>query len=257
MPVHFIHLSKTGGSAIKQAIREADQPETRFGKIFLHPHPRTLDELPEDHHVFFTVRDPIARFVSAFNSRLRKGQPKYFREWSKGEREVFQTFESPQALAAGLASPDRGTRAKAIRAMSDIRQLRREMALWLQGPALLKRRRSHIVYIARQETLAEDWEQIKEVLGYSSDLALPSNPKAAHRTDESFDRGLDAAAIKALTKWYARDYRLLNYCEKLRRERGWGSPVGELPSAPGQLAAEAEWALRRVKRRVARLLTST
>ena len=257
MPVHFIHLSKTAGSAIKQAIQEAGQPETRFGKIFLHPHPRTLDELPEDHHLFFTVRDPIARFVSAFNSRLRKGQPKYFREWSKGEREIFQTFETPQALAAGLTSPDRDTRAKAIRAMSEIRQLRREMALWLEGPALLKRRSSHIVYIARQETLAEDWEQIKQILGYPSDLALPSDPKAAHRTDGSFDRGLNEAATKALTKWYARDYRLLAYCEKLRRERGWGSPVGELPSAPGLVAAEAAWAFQRVKRRVARLRAST
>jgi hypothetical protein len=252
MPVHFIHLSKTGGSAIKQAIRDAGEPETKFGKIFLHPHPRTLDELPEDHHVFFTVRDPIARFVSSFYSRLRKGAPKYFREWTTGEAEAFAVFQTPQALAAGLASPDREIRAKARTAMTEIRQLKRDMARWLESPALLRHRRGHIIYIARQETLAEDWELLKPILGYPSDIALPLDPKAAHRGASSDDRQLDETATRALVKWYAMDYRLLAYCEKLRRQHDWGSPVGKLPSTSSLLTGQAGWALRRFKRRVLR-----
>jgi hypothetical protein len=256
MPVHFIHLSKTGGSAIKQAIRDAGEPETKFGKIFLHPHPRTLDELPEDHHVFFTVRDPIARFVSSFYSRLRKGRPKYFRDWTTGEEEAFGIFKTPQALGAGLASSDHKTRAAARTAMTEIRQLRRDLAKWLYSPALLKRRSDHIVYVARQETLAEDWELLKPILGYSSDIALPSDPKASHRGAESEDRSLDETATRALVKWYAGDYRLLAYCDKLRQERHWGSPMGELPSGATLLAAQAEGVLRRLKGRVSRARVS-
>jgi hypothetical protein len=251
MPVHFIHISKTGGTAIKEAIRDAGEPETRFGKIFLHPHPRLLDELPEDHHVFFTVRDPIARFVSSFYSRLRKGRPKYFREWTAGEEEAFAVFKTPHALAAGLASPDHEIRAKAETAMGEIRQLRnRGLDRWLESPALLKHRSDRIVYIARQETLAEDWELLKQELGYPQGLPLPADPKAAHRGDTSDDRSLDESGKRALVKWYAKDYRLLAYCDKLRRDRNWGSPVGELPSTPTLLAGQAKWALRRLKRRV-------
>ena len=250
MPLHFIHISKTAGSAIKEAIRDAGEPATKFGKVFLHPHPRKLYELPEDHHVFFTVRDPIARFVSAFFSRLRKGQPTYFREWTAGEEEAFAVFKTPQDLAAGLASHDSETRAAADTAMKEIRQLRnRDLARWLESPALLKRRSDHIVYIARQETLAEDWEVLREILGYPRDIALPADPKVAHRGNKSDDRGLDETARRALVKWYARDYRILAYCDKLRRDRNWGS-VGELPSSPSLLVGQAEEMFRRLKRRV-------
>jgi len=252
MPVHFIHVGKTGGSAIKQAIREAGEPETRFGKIFLHPHPFTLAEVPPDHPVFFSVRDPMARFVSSFYSRLRKGRPKYFREWTDSEREVFTLFETPQALAAGLVSSDAPIRTKALAAMSEIRQLRREMRIWLESPALLKQRSGSIVYIARQETLAQDWEQIKEVLALPDDLELPSDPKAAHRSGGSEDRSLDQTATRALMRWYAKDYRLLAFCERLRRERGWGSPV-EGPTTGTMIASQASWALLRLRRRVSQI----
>jgi hypothetical protein len=252
MPVHFIHISKTGGSAIKEAIRGAGATETRFGKLFLHPHPFTLDEVPEDHHVFFAVRDPIARFASSFYSRLRKGRPKYFRDWTDGEREAFEVFKTPQALASGLVSPDSELRAKATRAMSEIKHVKRPIAKWLEDPALLKGRDDRIVYIARQETLSEDWKQIVQILDFPSQLSLPSNEKDAHQGHESEERTLDKTATRALRGWYAKDYQLLAYCEKLRLERGWGSPVDGAPSTGDLLTARAEWAYHKVKRRVLR-----
>lgn len=239
MPVHFIHISKTGGSAIKHAIRSVGEPETPYGPIHLHPHPTKLDEIPEDHHVFFSVRDPIARFVSSFYSRKRKGQPNYFRDWNEEEELAFAAFDAPQDLGAALASDDETMRSHAVAAMRGIRQVRRNMSRWLHGTRLLRRRRARIIHIVRQETLEEDWGQIKSLLGLPEDLPLPEDPVVAHRAPGSEDRRLDETARKALVDWYARDYRLLTYCEKLRRQRGWGSPGDDLPALPRLAVAEA------------------
>ena len=44
-------------------------------EIVLHSHDCELRQIPSGDKVFFTVRDPIDRFVSGFNSRKRRGQP--------------------------------------------------------------------------------------------------------------------------------------------------------------------------------------
>jgi Sulfotransferase family len=254
MPVHFLHISKTGGSAMKDAIRSIGEPETSYGKLHLHPHPFTLEEVPEDHHVFFCVRDPMTRFVSSFYSRMRKSRPRYFHDWNDAEREAFEIFDTPRALAAALESSNEDLRARAEAAMGGIQQVRRHLTKWLRDPILLKRRRSQIVYIARQETLDEDWEQLKDVLGLPQDLILPSDPKSAHRGPSDEDRRLDETAKRALSNWYAQDYLVLGFCEQLRRKRGWGSPVGDVPPALSQVKPQAELAFRRLKRRVRRVM---
>lgn len=246
MPAHFLHISKTGGSAIKQAIRSAGEPETKFGKLHLQPHPFTLAEVPMDHEVFFCLRDPVSRFVSSFYSRKRQGRPKYFRKWNQEERVAFQIFETPQELGTALAGRDREARRQAVAALEGLRQVKRGLGKWLSNTTVLKRRSSKIIYIARQETLDEDWEQLKEVLGYPADLQLPADEKTAHRGTEDEDRSLDDTARQALVRWYARDYLLLDYCEQLRRDRGWGRPVGELPSLSLKLSGHADRAVSKL-----------
>ena len=61
--------------------------------------------------VAFFVRHPVSRFVSGFNSRMRKGRPRRNVEWSEGERWSFERFRTPDELARALASADPGARA--------------------------------------------------------------------------------------------------------------------------------------------------
>lgn len=253
MPLHFIHISKTGGSAIKQAIRSADVSETPFGRLHLHPHPYKLEEVPEDHPVFFCVRDPVSRFMSSFYSRKRKGRPKYFRDWNEVERAAFEIFETPQALGTALASSDPQVRGRAETALNGMRQVKRGLRRWLNSPTFLRRRRDQIVYIARQETLTDEWDQMKEVLGLPTALQLPSGREEAHRGDEDEDRRLDPIARKALTKWYGHDYLVISYCDKLRVERGWGKPVGESPPVSILVSAQAKRILGSIKRNLERV----
>lgn len=99
---HFLHIGKTGGSAIKSVLE--DYKAVANYRIVLHEHDTVLDDIPPGEKVFFCLRDPISRFVSGFYSRKRKGQPRYYSEWSDFERQVFETFETPNDLAEALGA---------------------------------------------------------------------------------------------------------------------------------------------------------
>lgn len=232
MTLHFVHVGKTGGTAIKQALlshrlayrheRNAHKlPVGPYGRIHLHKHRFRLGDVPPGDFVFFCVRDPIARFVSGFYSRLNKGQPHFYYEWSDGERVAFEAFPTPRALAAALAAADRDERRLAIMAMRSIRHLG-GIERTLVSPRYVRARLGQIVYIARQETLDRDWEQLKRLLELPLDIELPSGVRA-HRRDPSLFADIDEAGMRALRDWYARDYRIVTYCERVRRWHGWGA----------------------------------
>jgi hypothetical protein len=63
--VHFLHLPKTGGTAIKFAI----EPYLMRGLyvILTHPHEFKLRDVPTGERVCFVLRDPVARFGWRFN----------------------------------------------------------------------------------------------------------------------------------------------------------------------------------------------
>jgi Sulfotransferase family len=239
--LHFLHIGKTGGTAIKRALWRARlaywleenshrAPETPYGRIKLHKHSFGLRDVPADDYVFFCVRDPIARFFSGFNSRRNKGQPTYYFEWSPAEKNAFEAFPTAHALAASLASDDKDERRLAEWAMSHIRHLG-PMGRRLGSPRQVRSKLKQIVYIGRQETLEADWRQIKTLLSLPPDVELPSDPAVAHLGRPRDDTSLDTAARDALHRWYKRDFKLLELCEKIRTERGWGIGPNELRHA--------------------------
>jgi Sulfotransferase family len=231
--LHFVHIGKTGGTAIKHAlasrrlaygnVRKAHRaPETPYGRIQLHRHRFRLGDVPHEDFVFFCVRDPIARFVSGFYGRLNKGQPRYYYEWSAMEREAFEAFPTPGRLAAALGGADLDERRRAEMAMRTIRHLG-SLERPLGSPRQVQARLGQIVYIARQETLDRDWDQLKRLLELPADVELPSCSVRSNRRDPSLAPAIDEAGMQALRAWYARDYKLVNYCEQVRRWRGWGT----------------------------------
>jgi Sulfotransferase family len=236
MNLHFIHVGKTGGTAIKEALREAglavEGPESRYvqratcvpstpyGQIVLHNHPFKLRHVPADDFAFFFLRDPITRFVSGFASRLRKGQPRYSIEWTQKERVIFERFPTPQSLAHGVGSKDEDEQELARWAINHIQHLRR-FSRQVGDARLLYASLPRIVYIGRQETLDSDWRRLKPMLGLPDYLELPTDPVAAHRGDASVDASLDDSAIEILRDWYKADYKLLGICDRFRARNGW------------------------------------
>jgi hypothetical protein len=231
MAAHFLHVGKTGGTAIKGALRSAGLPHTPYGPLRLHRHRYTLADVPEGHKVFFCLRDPINRYLSGFYSRLRKGQPRFYYEWTTKEATAFEAFPTPQALAGALASDIQKIHRQAVRAMGAIRHVNRPIGYTLGSTDDFLARREDVVFIARQETLGADWPHLKAALGLPPELDLPADPERAHRGGPSEDRSLDEAQRRALTEWYATDYELLDLCERLRRERGWAPDPNDAPSS--------------------------
>jgi len=259
MTLHFVHIGKTGGTAIKNALRDAGLaywrdhkrhavPETPYGRIKLHHHRFRLHDLPDGDHVFFCVRDPVSRFVSAFYSRRSQGREAYSGRfpWSPDEERAFERFSTPQQLALALSADDADEREFAEWSMGRIRHLGFQRH-YTGPPDHVRARLSRIVYVARQETLNSDWEQLKALLELPADIELPTDPARAHRRDASEDDSLNRAAVQSLRRWYARDYGLLTFLDDLRAERGWGPPVPRRVLAMRKARRGAGRARRRLK----------
>lgn len=71
--IRFIHVGKTGGSAVRHALGEWSGFSKR--KLILHWHDLRFTDLPAGDQAIFFLRDPVGRFVSSFYSRQRRGRP--------------------------------------------------------------------------------------------------------------------------------------------------------------------------------------
>jgi hypothetical protein len=207
-PVHFLHIRKTGGMALKAALA----PLAAGRELRLAEHGTTLPKIPEGERVVFVVRDPVARFVSGFNSRLRQGRPLFDRPWNEAEAQAFARFKTPDALARALHADS----AEALSAMRAIRHVNQPLSDWLVSDAYLRERLDDIVWVGRTETLADDLEEIKRRLDLPQELRLPQDDVSAHRTPEGMDVALSDTGRAAIARWYEADVRLLEFLESVR-----------------------------------------
>lgn len=224
MPVHFIQISKAGGSALRHAIRASrlaagGELLSPWGPVWGHDHRFLFSDVGSDEMAIIPLRDPVSRFVSGFFSRQRQGAPRHFKEWTRRERRSFQWFSTPQALADALAEPSGELREHAEFAMRSLGHVRYPMIHWTGKAGDVRKRIENVLYFARQETLDADWEVIKELLDLPRDQMLPRDPTIAHRTTHEDDREISPKGMRALRDWYADDYELLELAEEVRQNR--------------------------------------
>ena len=215
--VHFLHIGKTGGTAIKHALAEAPCPAGL--ELVLHAHDMALDAIDPADRVIFSLRDPVSRFVSAFYSRLRCGRPRYFIPWSELEQRLFSAFPIPEALALALADPGSEHHGLAREALEGIRHFRR-LNRWLISEDFLLARRSMILFVAFQESLARDFEILRRLLDLPASVALPTGEVEAHRNPPGLARQIAQPGAEALRHWYEEDGRLIEVCRSLMESKG-------------------------------------
>lgn len=212
-PLHFIHIGKTAGTALKHAL--SDFTTNRKTQIHLHGHDFKLTDVPLNHQCFFSVRDPIDRFISAFYSRKRKGKPKYNSEWNASEEIAFSLFETPNQLANDLYSSNWQKRVNAEYAMLNIRHVNNSYWDWFIDERYLLSRKKSIVFVFNQTNLNADFKDFKKYFSIADSATLPEkNSVEAHSNSIDFDIELDETAKMNLKKWYAKDYYFL----KLQQE---------------------------------------
>ena len=218
--VHFLHIGKTGGTAIKAALAE-DIILTQKYRIHLHRQERhnlALKNIPEGEKVFFFLRDPLTRFVSGFYSRQRQGRPRHNLPWSDRERAAFKIFTTPNDLALALTSHDRDQQLAAITAMKSIMHVKDFYWWWFDNSEYLLRRLEDILFVGFQESLNQDFLHLKRILDLPRKVQLPDDDVASHRTPSYLDPFLDDKAKRNLRLWYANDIALVNLFQGLSRE---------------------------------------
>lgn len=201
--LHLLHIGKTGGTALRDALSE----ELRLGQVRMFGHKAGLADVPPGEPVGFVVRDPVDRFVSGFNSRLRRGRPRMDNPWSESERKAFERFPTPNDLAEALSSDDADELAAARQAIDDIDHTGMHLAPFFGSIEEMVARARDIVWVATLPTLAEDFERLKQWLGVTAPQ-LPQDDIRAHRNPTSQSTHLSARGADNVRRWYGRDYEV-------------------------------------------------
>ena len=212
--VHFLHVRKAGGSAVKSAL-DGISFEEQGVHFELHPHRFSLRDVPAGDKVFFFMRDPLTRFVSGFWSRYRMGRPKNDIPWNWHEAQAFAAFKTPNELALALSSDDPGVRAKAQQAMWGICHVSSTYADWLISEEYLRSRAGDVLIAGRMESLNSDFERMKTLLELGDEVSLPNDNVKSHRSPGGEDKTLSDEAAANIREWYVQDYRFIQLCDEL------------------------------------------
>jgi hypothetical protein len=218
--VHFLHIGKTGGSAIKYALKLYSS-NARYA-IYIHNHNFILRDVPKGEGVVFFLRDPIERFISGFYSRQRQGQPKFFFPWSSGEKDAFEYFNTPNDLAITLSSQNREKKYRAQKAMKSIAHIKDIFWKWFESEEYLKSRMSDIFFIGFQERLFEDFEILKSKLALPDSIMLPRDEIQAHKNPDHLNKNLNEKAVENLKNWYKEDYKVIRICKEIIENQDLG-----------------------------------
>lgn len=220
--VHFLHIGKSGGTAIKHALGEF--PIVKSGELLLHPHVTKLENVPIGEKVFFFLRNPLSRFYSGFYSRQRKGAPRYNFEWTESEARAFNLFRTPEdLLAAVCTSNDEVIKANAIKALSSIKHVKDHYNYWFKSIEYLEERSNDIIHIGFQESLANDFGIICSKLKVACPPELPALDINAHRNPKYVVRNLTRDEREFFRCWYSVDYEIYDYCvNRMKKEVYYG-----------------------------------
>ena len=224
--VHILHIGKTGGSAVKEALNSY-LLAGKF-KIELHNHSFKLKDVPDGEKVVFFLRYPIKRFMSGFYSRKRKGQPRYNFPWSPCEEEAFGHFKTPNALALALSSENKRLKEVAVMAMKNITHVNTSYWYWFDSETYFFSRFSDILFIGFQESLRDDFNMLKKILDLPENLKLSNDDVVAHRNPGHLDTHLDAEAMKNLTNWYQNDYKFFEFCQEKAKQVNQSDLIREI-----------------------------
>lgn len=215
--IHFLHVPKTAGSQIKLVARQVNQGRFR-SRIRAHQHETRLLNLPHSQRYFFSTRDPISRFRSAFHWTLTKRNSQREGRQKISETHAFQQFASANELAEALFLPGR-LGVDAALAMKSIRHASRNLVdtFTLQGFDLFLR---PPIWIIRSEYFQEDLAEFLRRIGHTKPVNSQSHDPTARRLSYDGVPPLSDLAKANLRRWYAQDFEFLRACEAWLADNG-------------------------------------
>jgi len=212
--LHFLHIGKNAGTEIIRYIDRinlvsADLEIVRHGHdVFMHK----LCKVNENPGYFFSIRNPISRFKSAFYGRKRQGKPRYERAlWSSDEALAFKEFDHATELAEALFRRDDLGR-KALAAVKSIRHTAQNQTDWFYCFGHFLDLKPPIAII-RQENFKEDMINFQRKINLPDPFLLNQDAVLSHSNNYDGTPDLSPTAVENLMRWYCQDIAFYEMCE--------------------------------------------
>lgn len=190
-----LHVPKTGGTSLSGLIAAMRKRGMR-APLYL-PHRIGLAEveafLPETRLIVIR-RDPLERMASGFQSRLRRGRPRYDIPWTAREEAAFAAFADAPAFFRALISKEPERVAAARRAVRAIVHLRRGYAAYFGSAARVREAAARFALIGEIGAMERVVARMAALLGED-----PAAATAFYRADHVAPVG-GSAALAGLTK---------------------------------------------------------
>jgi len=208
--VHYLHIGRTGGTSLKKTIKNGYKTDEYI--IKMRGHSISIDKISPLEPCFFFLRDPIDRFVSAFYEAAKKvGGPLHNGyKWTvePNERAMLSKFKTPNELAEVICSDK-----TALKYMNTVLHLRPFTNQYLPN---YKNRKHQVIFVGFFDSLSEDFERLKAILG------LPENMRLAHENkmvkNKRVDLRLSPIAKANLLDFYSDDFEAYEYFKKWREK---------------------------------------
>ena len=212
--LHFIHIGRTAGSSIRYCLIRFNILQKKYYFNY-YGHSFKLYHLGKKGTYFFTIRNPINRFVSGFNDRKNRAEfetitdPKKISKYkiSIEEQESFQTFSNANHLAESIYSKVSDVQSKAVIAMNNIKHINDPYTTYFNKDDLTARKP---FFVMEAEKLEEDFFNFCEKLELKK-IDLPIDNILKHKSKDFDNKKLSKTATLNLKSWYKKDFDFYNF----------------------------------------------
>lgn len=229
---YFIHIGKCGGTSIRESFTE------NYGREPNHIHLK-LPEFDESRKYIIWIRNPIKRFVSAFNfahsivnfdtsnkqeytldncpapfhinNKIKNNNIAFADTPYYSELIIF--FKTPNNLAESLTSDDKEIKNKALKLMTaPVEHIYKGIGWYLDNGNFVEKYNDNIMFVGTLENMEHDINALNKKL----DTELVVHKSRVNKFG-SYPRELSTKAIKNIIEFYSGDYKAL----KALKEKDW------------------------------------
>lgn len=148
----YIHIGKTGGTSVGKLSKKANDAGYETPKALGHDTQLKKASADFPNALFsFTIRDPIERMISAFDSRMRQSRPAYTALWKTEEAVCYLWFPTSFDFFKALLSEDEREKSAGLFALHNLGHIRRGYRYHFGSVASLRSLRDRIYYIGELE----------------------------------------------------------------------------------------------------------
>ena len=235
--LNFIHIGKCAGTSLQQTLDAGLKGSNKMKlKVWHHTKPEKAGD--DDIYAIF-VRNPIHRFVSAFNFsksivdfdcreldpallnlencpapiRIRYKLDNGGIAFDKDFDSLITSFDSACHLAESITARNYNERHRALKLMSYPREhIFKGIGYYLDNGVFVNSNLERIFFVGKTESLTEDIDNLCRKL----DISSPSRGiKLLRRTNERYDKAMTSLAIANIICYYRNtDYKALDILVK-------------------------------------------